>query len=65
MQAPHAPMPQPYLVPVSLAESRMTHRSGVSGSPSKSNGWPFSMKRIVCLPVAHRPFVIRRMTAMA
>ncbi len=35
VQAPHWATPQPYLVPVSFSKSRMTHRSGVSGSPSK------------------------------
>src|SRR5258707_45471 len=36
VQAPHNPLPQPYLVPVSPSESRSTHSSGVSGSPSNS-----------------------------
>src|ERR1700761_9786997 len=34
VQAPHRPMPQPYLVPCRLRVSRRTHRSGVSGSTS-------------------------------
>src|SRR5438093_8962229 len=34
VQAPHWPMPHPYLVPVSPIESRRTHSSGVSGSAS-------------------------------
>src|ERR1700676_4501055 len=36
VQAPHSPMPQPYLVPVSPKASRSTHKSGVSGSISNS-----------------------------
>jgi len=32
VHAPHNPMPQPYLVPVSPRLSRKTHKSGVSGS---------------------------------
>src|SRR5205823_14165921 len=34
VQAPHWPIPQPYLVPVSPIVSRRTHSSGVSGSTS-------------------------------
>ncbi len=34
VQAPHRPMPQPYLVPCRLRVSRSTQRSGVSGSTS-------------------------------
>src|ERR1700677_5136242 len=34
VQAPHKPMPQPYLVPCRLSVSRNTHRRGVSGSTS-------------------------------
>src|ERR1700686_160133 len=35
-QAPHWAMPQPYLVPVRPTCSRITHKSGVSGSTSTS-----------------------------
>ncbi len=34
VQEPHTPMPHPYLVPVSLRSSRMTHSNGVSGGAS-------------------------------
>src|SRR2546423_9591350 len=34
MQAPHSPVPQPNLVPVSLSSSRITQRSGVYGGAS-------------------------------
>src|SRR5712692_4933762 len=34
LQAPHWPMPQPYLVPVRPIESRSTQSNGVSGSTS-------------------------------
>src|ERR1700751_1277547 len=34
VQAPHRPMPQPYLVPCRSSVSRRTQRSGVSGSTS-------------------------------
>jgi len=36
VHAPHCATPQPYLVPVSPSCSRITHRSGVSGSASTS-----------------------------
>src|SRR5689334_17085935 len=38
VQAPHSPIPQPYLVPVMLSLSRKTHNSGVSGATSTSCG---------------------------
>ena len=34
VQAPHCPMPQPYLVPTSCRWSRSTHSTGVSGATS-------------------------------
>src|SRR2546421_7230850 len=40
VQAPHCAMPQPNLVPVSCSRSRMTHRSGVSGSASTVRDLP-------------------------
>src|SRR6185437_13754752 len=42
VQAPHWPMPQPYLVPMSPIVSRSTQSSGVSGSTSTSWDCPFT-----------------------
>src|SRR5262249_48533972 len=39
-QAPHGAMPQPYFVPVRPTCSRITHKSGVSGSTSTSRILP-------------------------
>src|SRR5256885_9340739 len=44
MQAPHNPVPQPNLVPVSLRSSRITHNNGVAGGASVAAGLPFTMK---------------------
>ena len=44
VQAPHCAMPQPYLVPVRPAFSRIAQSNGVSGSTSKSNVWPLMMR---------------------
>src|SRR2546421_11031847 len=44
IQAPHNPVPQPNLVPVSLRSSRITHNSGVAGGASVAAGLPFTMK---------------------
>ncbi len=44
VQAPHRPIPNPNLVPVSLMVSRRTHRSGVSSGTSTSRGRPLSVK---------------------
>src|SRR4029077_5303992 len=43
VQAPHCAMPHPYLVPVRPRSSRITHSSGVFGSPSNSRRVPFMM----------------------
>src|SRR5688500_7371639 len=40
VQAPHMPMPQPYLVPVRRSLSRRNHSKGIAGSPSCENGSP-------------------------
>jgi len=40
VQAPHWAMPQPNLVPVMPNCSRMTHRSGMSGSTSTVEALP-------------------------
>src|SRR5437868_11492004 len=44
MQAPHRPVPQPNLVPVSLRPSRITHNSGVSRGASLDAGLPLTVK---------------------
>ena len=47
MQAPHRPVPQPNLVPVSLSPSRITHSSGVAGGASVDAVLPFTVKLVV------------------
>src|SRR5262249_26578892 len=47
MQAPHRPVPQPNLVPVSLSPSRITHNNGVCGGASVVAAWPFTVKLVV------------------
>src|SRR5437016_4863491 len=44
MQAPHSPVPQPNLVPVSLRPSRITHNSAVAGGASVDAALPFTVK---------------------
>src|SRR6516164_11192932 len=44
MQAPHRPVPQPNLVPVSLSSSRITHSSGVCSGASDCAGLPLISK---------------------
>src|SRR6185437_1309076 len=44
VQAPHIPMPQPNLVPVSASSSRNTHRSGVSASTSTLRSVPLTLR---------------------
>src|SRR4249920_739220 len=46
MQAPHRPVPQPNLVPVSLRPSRITHNNGVAGGASVDAAFPFTMKLV-------------------
>src|SRR5262245_22446973 len=46
MQAPHRPVPQPNLVPVSFSPSRITHNNGVAGGASVDAVWPFTVKSI-------------------
>jgi hypothetical protein len=54
MQAPHKPVPQPNLVPVSLRSSRITHNSGVAGGASVVAGLPFTMN-FVAIASSLRP----------
>ena len=44
VQAPHCPMPQLNLVPVSPTWSRMTHSSGVCGSASTRCTFPLTVR---------------------
>src|ERR1700716_558528 len=46
MHAPHRPVPQPNLVPVSLRPSRITHNNGVAGGASVDAALPFTMKLV-------------------
>src|SRR5258708_1117591 len=51
VQAPHIATPQPYLVPVRPACSRIAHRRGVLGSTLSSRDLPLMVKRaMVCPP---------------
>jgi hypothetical protein len=47
MQAPHRPVPQPNLVPVSFSPSRITHNTGVAGGASVDAALPFTVKVVV------------------
>src|SRR5690606_26518782 len=44
VQAPHWPMPQPYLVPRSASTSRSTQRRGMSGGTSTVAGCPLTIR---------------------
>src|SRR5262249_56323914 len=49
-QAPHWAMPQPYLVPVNPICSRITHRSGVSGSTCTTRTRPLMLSLAMSVP---------------
>jgi hypothetical protein len=49
MQAPHNPVPQPNLVPVSCSPSRITHNSGVAGGASVEAALPLTVKLVAML----------------
>src|SRR5258707_15482296 len=51
VQAPHCAMPQPYLVPVRPAFSRIAQSSGVSGSTSTSNALPLIVRFAIAFPL--------------
>src|ERR1017187_8571855 len=51
VQAPHCAMPQPYLVPVRPAFSRIAHSSGVSGSTSTSKALPLIVRFAIAFPL--------------
>src|SRR5262249_45955406 len=46
MHAPHRPVPQPNLVPVSLRPSRITHNNGVAGGASVDAALLFTVKLV-------------------
>src|SRR5262249_26822771 len=46
-QAPHRPVPQPNLVPVSFSPSRITHNTGVAGGASVDAALPFTVKVVL------------------
>src|SRR3954451_21965560 len=46
MHAPHRPVPQPNLVPVSPRPSRITHNNGVAGGASVDAALPFTVKLV-------------------
>src|SRR5258705_11155409 len=65
MQAPHRPVPQPNLVPVSLRPSRSTHNNGVAGGASVDAPLPFTMKSMAMvssLSVKNREWRIEPLT---
>src|SRR5262245_26044312 len=49
IQAPHRPVPQPNLVPVSFNPSRITHNNGVAGGASVDAARPFTVKLVAIL----------------
>src|SRR5271167_1210294 len=49
-QAPHWATPQPYLVPVRPTCSRITHRSGVSGSTCTTRTRPLMLSLAMSVP---------------
>src|SRR6478735_4438703 len=49
VQTPQRPIPQPYFVPVNPTCSRITHRSGVSGSTSILYDLPLTVSSIICV----------------
>src|SRR5436190_14386421 len=59
MQAPHRPVPQPNLVPVSLRPSRITHSSGVSGGASVEAALPLTVK-LVAIASSLSAFCLRQ-----
>jgi hypothetical protein len=62
VQAPHWPMPQPYLVPTRPIVSRKTQSNGVSGSTSTSWDCPFTERAtmlILSRAVADAPVFLR------
>src|SRR5215475_15704107 len=62
VQAPHCAIPHPYFVPVMPTESRITHKSGVSGSASTSCDFPLMVRRSILYPPGSDFFarVVRR-----
>src|SRR5882757_8185849 len=59
-QAPHCATPQPYLVPVRPTCSRITHRSGVSGSACTSRTLPLMLSFAMSIPHKNFPAAIHQ-----
>jgi hypothetical protein len=53
MQAPHRPVPQPNLVPVSLRSSRITHNNGMVGGALLDAALPFTVKLMAMVALPH------------
>src|SRR5262245_37647225 len=53
IQAPHRPVPQPNLVPVSLRSSRITHNNGVVGGALLDAALPFTVKLMAMVALPH------------
>lgn len=60
VQAPHCAIPQPYFVPVSFSESRITHSSGVEGGSATLTAFPFTVKEIKDPSFCYRQAAVRR-----
>ncbi len=45
VQAPHTPIPHPYLVPVKPRKSRSTHSSGIPAGRSTVRSSPLTLRR--------------------
>jgi hypothetical protein len=55
VQAPHNPAPQPNLVPVSPADSLITHNNGADSAPSYEKGLPFNLNLTIELSGSQCP----------
>src|SRR5215469_11487169 len=69
VQAPHTAMPQPYLVPVRLSDSRRTQSRGISGGTSTCRGLPLTVNEIMTaswleLKRLHDTQIARRLSAI-
>jgi hypothetical protein len=60
VQAPHCAIPQPYFVPVSCSESRITHRSGVEGGSATLTAFPLRVNEIKDASFFYRQAAMRR-----
>src|SRR5208282_6728690 len=53
VQAPHWPIPQPYLVPFSFRTSRITHNRGISAGTSTVLDRPFTVSWKAMMAVSY------------